>query len=100
MKKSDKKIDKLLRQALTQCCETALDEVNEFKWLTHKVNYADFPNSLVITCMFETKEEYLAAQACGDDERLRSLIKDQLADFDIQLKQPKRQMQFAVIVKS
>ena len=97
MKKSDKKTDKLLRQALTEICEKALDEVAGFKWLTHSVNYADFPNSLVITCMFDTEDEHLAAQACGDDQHLRSLIEDKLAKVEIKLKQAKRQVCFEVI---
>ena len=43
MRKTDKKIDNQLRLVLTEACEVALKDIDGFQWLTHLVNYANFP---------------------------------------------------------
>lgn len=53
MRKSDKKIEKQLVSVLTEVCETALEEIKGFKWLTHTVNYTTFPQSLRVYCIFD-----------------------------------------------
>lgn len=45
MRKTDKKTDNKLREVLTGVCDDALEEFAGFKWLTHLVNYDDFPKS-------------------------------------------------------
>jgi hypothetical protein len=57
MRKTDKKIDNLLRIALTDICEDMLKRVNGFRWLTHFANYSNFPKSLKIHFIFETNRE-------------------------------------------
>lgn len=57
MRKTDKKIDNQLRLVLTDACEAALKEIDGFQWLTHRVNYSNFPKSLKIICVFETNEQ-------------------------------------------
>ena len=58
MRKSDKKLDNQLRLVLTDVCETALKEVEGFQWLTHVVNYSNFPQSLRVVCVFDTNENF------------------------------------------
>jgi len=96
MKKSDKKTENLIIQVLTQGCEQAKDEVTGFSWLTHQVNYTNFPNSLVVTCMFATEQQLIAAQTNNDTAHLSKIIIDQLASLNIKLKQPKKQIIFTV----
>ena len=48
-------IERQLVAALTDACETAKAEIPGFEWLTHTVNYADFPQSLRITWVFDTR---------------------------------------------
>ena len=96
MTKTDKKTDKLIIQALTQCCEQAKDDVIGFSWLTHQVNYANFPNSLVVTCMFENEELLVEAQNNGGQDQLQNSITNQLAKLGIKLKQPKRHIKFVL----
>ncbi|MFC5080319.1 hypothetical protein VTH8203_03634 [Vibrio thalassae] len=55
MRKSDKKIDKLIREVLTKVCEDTLKGYDGFIWVTHRVEFSSFPQSLKITCVFETK---------------------------------------------
>ncbi|MFT6528893.1 MAG: hypothetical protein ACJAZB_000525 [Psychrosphaera sp.] len=57
MRKSDKKIDNQIRAILTELCEVYFEDVPGFKWLTHVVNYAAFPNSLRVICVFESKQQ-------------------------------------------
>jgi len=54
MKKTDKKMDNHIRRVLTDVCETSLTDISGFAWLTHTVNYAQFPQSLKVICVFDT----------------------------------------------
>lgn len=94
MKKTDKKIENSLRQSLTEVCEVALYEVAEFKWLTHLVDYRDFPGSLSIVCVFETDDGLSRALDAGQGEYLRRLIKEQLTATGIALKDIRSQVRF------
>lgn len=94
MRKTDKKIDNTLREALTEVCEQALLEIAGFSWLTHRVNYQAFPKSLKIICIFATNHDVASAIAAGQDQWLRLLIKHQLSGVDIALQDPLRQVSF------
>jgi len=86
MRKTDKKIDNQLRVLLTDVCESALEEVNGFEWLTHVVNYDDFPRSLKIICVFDTNtnlSDYLHAET---KTYFHTSIKTALDKVDIKLK--------------
>jgi len=71
MRKSDKKIDNQLRLVLTEVCEASLKDIQGFKWLTHVVNYDNFPQSLKVTCVFDTNKNL--------DHYLQSAFKQKLA---------------------
>ncbi|MBJ7537386.1 Fis family transcriptional regulator [Marinomonas sp. C1424] len=94
MKKTDKKIDNALREALTQVCESALASIDGFVWLTHLVNYNDFPRSLNIVCVFETDEQLSTAYDKKETDQLCRLIESKLRDIDIKLKQAMKQISF------
>jgi hypothetical protein len=94
MKKSDKKIDNALREALTHVCETALESVDGFVWLTHLVNYNAFPNSLKIICVFETDLALVSAYDAKQDDYLCSLINNELSDVNIKLNKLRQQVSF------
>lgn len=91
MRKSDKKIENKLRKALTTVCDHALLHCEGYLWISHQVNYQQFPQSLRITCMFSSSE--LARQA-DEDQHLSKLIMAQLKAIEIQLKQPQKQISF------
>lgn len=94
MKKTDKKLEKALRQALTDACEIALERVPGFRWLTHEVDYRRFPDSLSIVCVFNTNLELSNAIRGNHDAFLREVIREQLAAKNIQLRQPQQQVNF------
>ncbi|RBP85630.1 Fis family transcriptional regulator [Marinomonas rhizomae] len=94
MKKSDKKIDNALREALTNVCEIALDSVEGFVWLTHLVNYNAFPNSLKVVCVFETDELLSKAIEDKQDDYFYTLINNELNSINIKLNQLRQQVSF------
>ena len=94
MKKTDKKTEKSIIEALTAVCETALDEVPGFQWLTHSVNYNNFPKSLSVICVFDTRQALSDAFNNRQNDYLRQLIKEQLSVINIQLKDPRHQVSF------
>jgi len=94
MKKMDKKVDNALRGALTEVCELAIDEVSGFEWLTHFSNYRDFPASLLVVCVFSTKDELVNAQNTQQDDYLRELIHDKLSAANIQIKDIRQHVKF------
>lgn len=86
MKKTDKKLEKKICQALTKVCETAKEEVQGFQWLTHLVDYKQFPKSLLILCIFDTKTELEQACQLMKDRRIVNLIKAELEQINILFK--------------
>jgi hypothetical protein len=57
MKKTDKALEKALIATLTTVCEQALGAFDGFLWLTHQVNFNDYPRSLRVICVFETRAQ-------------------------------------------
>jgi hypothetical protein len=86
MRKSDKKMEKQLRVTLTNVCDTALKEFKGFQWLTHLVNYDNFPKTLKIVCIFDTNDNlstFLHEDSC---HQLCILVQKQLFEIGISLK--------------
>ena len=94
MKKTDKKIENAIRLALTEVCDIALDEVPGFQWLTHRVNYSSFPDSLSVVCIFATNTDLANAIIAKQDDFLRSLIREKLSAAGISIKDTARQVRF------
>ena len=74
MRRTDKKIDNNVRKALTIACDTALEKVDGFEWLTHTASYDCFPGSLRVTCVFDTNESLEKACEQELDAYFLSLI--------------------------
>lgn len=72
-------IERELIRTLTLACETAKSEIVGFQWLTHDVNYEQFPQSLVVTWMFDSEANKERALACAHKARTLALT---LAAFD------------------
>lgn len=93
-RKTDKKIDNNIRKTLTNACEIALEQVDGFKWLTHFVNYDNFPESLAVLCVFDTKADLAKARVTKHDDFLISLIVESLLSEGIKLKDARRAVTF------
>ena len=94
MKKTDKKIENTLVASLTEVCEAALKGVEGFQWITHLVNYSDYPKSLSVICVFDREDALARLVASGKDEYLRSLIKEALNRSGIPIKNIQSQVSF------
>ena len=63
---------------MTAVCDMALKEINGFQWLTHIVDYADFPASLKVVCVFDTNENLASFIAGSSHKELNALIQKKL----------------------
>ena len=85
MRKTDKKIDNQICKALTDVCENALEQFTGFEWLTHLVNYSNFPKSLKVVCVFDTNENLANFLASKDSQGLSTFVQQKLLGIDIHL---------------
>lgn len=92
--KTNQKMDNKICKALTIACENSLHEVPGFVWLTHRVNYTNFPASIVVTCVFDTAAEIEVMKSQQQDELLRNTIQKQLLKVGVVVKNVKQQVQF------
>lgn len=83
MRKTDKKLDNQLRHVLTEVCEVALKDINGFQWLTHLVNYSNFPKSLQVVCVFDTNENLSLFMSQNTKTELAHLIQLKLSTINI-----------------
>lgn len=65
--------ERRLVASLTQACETGKTELVGFTWLTHRVDYQQFPASLRVVWVFDTQANQDQACANGQTERMREL---------------------------
>lgn len=86
MRKTDRKIDNQLRFVLTEVCEIALKKITGFQWLTHLVDYSDFPKSLKVVCVFDTNENLSYFMSKDGVKELTSLIQVKLHEVDVKVK--------------
>ncbi len=56
LKRNEQKMESAIVKAMNDVCETLKLEYDGFTWLTHFVNYANFPQSLKIVFVFDTSQ--------------------------------------------
>lgn len=86
MRKSDKKTDNAIRLELTGICESALEDIKGFLWLTHIVDYDKFPLSLKVICVFDTNDNLTAFNTSNYKGQLKNQIKSGLQAIGVQIK--------------
>lgn len=94
MRKSDKKIENRLIAALKAACEEALNTFDGFEWLTHTVNYQQFPDSLAIICVFDTDENLSKMVSEDNGIHFKALIEEKLQSADFRLKGIRKRIRF------
>lgn len=94
MRRTDKKIDNNVRKALTIACDTALERVDGFKWLTHTATYDCFPGSLLVVCVFDTCERLDKAREAEMETYFRRLIQGNLLKVGVKFKNALKQIRF------
>ncbi|MGS0676998.1 Fis family transcriptional regulator [Shewanella sp. 30m-9] len=96
MRKTDKKIDNTIRIILTQVCEAAKEQVAGFMWVTHQVNFAKMPDSLMISFIFESQSLLDRAIRSGETARIQTLTQKLLQAEGISLNKVNKQCRFHV----
>lgn len=94
LSKTNQKIDNNICKALTIACESSLHTVSGFVWLTHRVNYTNFPASLIITCVFNNQNDIKLMQAQQQDKLLCTTIQQQLLKVGVVMKNITKQVRF------
>jgi|TARA_R110002096_G_scaffold425918_1_gene635044 hypothetical protein len=94
LNKTVKKLDNNVIKALTIVCEMAKQDIVGFEWLTHSADYANFPGSLVITCVLDNSNSLDVMLANQQDQVLRKLIQKQLLQAGVLLKDVRRHVCF------
>lgn len=89
--KTQKKIDGQIVRALTAVCEQSREDVTGFEWLTHQVDFTNFPASLLVTCVFQGEAERESAEQGGV---LRPRIQRALLGIGVRLKSAPQQIRF------
>lgn len=83
LKRKHSGIERELVRALTNACETAKGEISGFQWLTHQVDYTLFPQSLVVTWVFDNDTNMAAASVAPGKARVVELTLAAFADIGI-----------------
>jgi hypothetical protein len=94
MNKTVKKLDNNVVKALTIVCENAKQNIVGFEWLTHSANYANFPGSLMITCVLDQSHCLNIMLVKEQDKMLLKHIQKQLLLAGILLKDVRRHVFF------
>lgn len=89
-KREQAHLERLLSQTLTEACETAKTELVGFQWLTHAVDYANFPGSLQVIWVFDTEANRQAALAAGQDKRMTDFTAMALSEAGVGIEQASR----------
>lgn len=92
MRKSDKKIDNLIREVLTDVCEDTLKSYEGFLWVTHKVKFPSFPQSLQIICVFESKQDITNFLTSDGQQHVSTAIQHAFNLAGVQIKNISKQI--------
>lgn len=87
-------VERELARALTIACELAKGELIGFEWLTHRVDYQRFPESLVVTWVFEGDRSMNEAIARQGAARMHALTLAAFEDVGITVKDIGRHVEF------
>jgi hypothetical protein len=93
-KREQAHIERLLVATLTEACETAKAEMVGFAWLTHEVDYAEFPSSLRVVWVFDTQAQKDQAMASGQGGRMVELTAQALTEAQVPVSPVSAHVQF------
>ncbi|MGF1770957.1 Fis family transcriptional regulator [Vibrio wakamikoensis] len=94
MRKSDKKIDNLIREVLTEVCEGTLKNYEGFLWVTHTVKFQSFPQSLQIICVFESNQDRTNFLTSDGQQHVSTSIQNAFNQVGVQIKNVGKQINY------
>ena len=93
-KREQAHIERRLVATLTEACETAKAELVGFAWLTHEINYVEFPSSLRVVWVFDTQVQKDQALASGQGGRMIELTAEALSEARVPVSPVAAHVQF------
>ncbi|MCG9662343.1 MULTISPECIES: Fis family transcriptional regulator [Vibrio] len=96
MRKSDKKVENLIRDVLTEVCEGTLKSYDGFLWVTHTVKFNSFPQSLKIVCVFETNQDRANFLMGEGQQHVSTTIQKAFSKVGVQLKNVSKQISYDI----
>lgn len=87
-------MERELARALTTACELAKSEITGFEWLTHRVDYQRFPDSLIVTWVFDSESDLSEAIAGQGKARMQALTLAAFQEIGISVKDIARHVEF------
>ncbi|WMN20208.1 hypothetical protein QL104_12705 [Pseudomonas piscis] len=84
-KRQQAAMERLLATTLTEACEAAKIRLEGFSWLTHEVDYAVFPASLLVVWVFAAQADKERALAAGEGPWMIEVTAQALADAGVTL---------------
>ncbi|MGR5296355.1 Fis family transcriptional regulator [Vibrio mediterranei] len=96
MRKSDKKVENLIRDVLTEVCEGTLKSYDGFLWVTHTVKFDSFPQSLKIVCVFETNQDRAIFLMGEGQQHVSTTIQKAFGKVGVQLKNVSKQISYGI----
>ncbi|MCY9851027.1 Fis family transcriptional regulator [Vibrio mediterranei] len=96
MRKSDKKVENLIRDVLTEVCEGTLKSYDGFLWVTHTVKFNSFPQSLKIVCVFETNQDRANFLMGEGQQYVSTTIQKAFSKVGVQLKNVSKQISYDI----
>ncbi|NUW73271.1 Fis family transcriptional regulator [Vibrio mediterranei] len=96
MRKSDKKVENLIRDVLTEVCEGTLKSYDGFLWVTHTVKFGSFPQSLKIVCVFETNQDRANFLIGEGQQHVSTTIQNAFSKVGVQLKNVSKQISYDI----
>ncbi len=85
MRKTDKKLENQLRNLLTVVCEDMLKNIDGFQWLTHFVNYSNFPTGLKVVFVFETNESLQIFMSQKAKDEVLNQVREKLVGIGVKI---------------
>jgi len=93
-KRDQARLERRLAATLTEACETAKAQIEGFSWLTHEIDYAAFPSSLLVVWVFDTEAQKERALAAGQGARMVELTAVALGEADVSVSPVAAHVQF------
>ncbi|WP_460126088.1 hypothetical protein [Pseudomonas sp. S2_C03] len=94
LKRKYSAIERELARALTIACEAAKSEIVGFEWLTHRVDYTRFPESLIVTWVFDSDVHHDQAISGQAKARMQAHTLAAFEEIGISVKDIARHVEF------
>lgn len=86
MKRTDKKLESAIVKALYEVCESLKLESVGFSWLTHFVDYSDFPQSFKIVFVYDSNQNCERARNKAQFKTIFQLTQSSLVRAGVSVK--------------